>query len=156
MESSLMCFLACITFRLRSSSSHKKWWNKLQNYAETSYEGEPSYTKIPYVSRDKVYSPGKYRGLGMKNLNMWIRAYVAKLVWAIVKKRDNLWIHWIRGRYIKARELWDYTQHVTQVDYPKENYKDIWSKVLTDWGISLKVEGSDQCINSLKKLQLAR
>ena len=45
----------------------------------------------------------------MKNLNMWNEACVAKLVWAIAVKADNLWVKWIHERYVKGKDWWHYT-----------------------------------------------
>jgi len=99
--------------------------------------GEASYSKIPYASWDKVCSQRKQGGLGIKNLSLWNRVCVAKLVWAIAKKKDGLWIHWVHGRYLKGGEWWVYTpkgdtsqywkklHKVKELfkDYPKEDYK---------------------------------
>ena len=45
----------------------------------------------------------------MKNLNLWNQACTTKAVWAIAKKKDNLWVQWFHRRYIKEKEWWDYT-----------------------------------------------
>ncbi|KAJ8420711.1 LOW QUALITY PROTEIN: hypothetical protein Cgig2_031548 [Carnegiea gigantea] len=131
-------YIVLKTYTLCRESSPDKyyvvWHTKLHIYAETSYEGEASYSKIPY---DMVCSSRKQGGLGIKNLSPWNRAYVAKLVWAIENRKDSLWIHWVHGRYIKGREWWVYTPRGIQVgigkklhrvkelfkDYPKEDYK---------------------------------
>ncbi|KAJ8425246.1 hypothetical protein Cgig2_015853 [Carnegiea gigantea] len=100
----------------------------------TSYGGEARYSKIPYVSWERVCSPKNQGGLGVKNLLLWNKACVAKLVWATAKKKDCMWIMWVHGSYAQ----------------------DIWKKVLANWGIQMNVEGKDQYITSLKKMHQAR
>jgi len=52
--------------------------------------GNEYYKRPPHVAWDRVCTPKKQGGLGVKNLNMWNMAYVAKLVWAIAMKADSL------------------------------------------------------------------
>jgi len=54
--------------------------------------GEAEYKKAPYVAWDTICKPKNQRGLGIKNLNLWNQACIAKLIWAIAKKKDNLWV----------------------------------------------------------------
>ena len=63
--------------------------------------GKAEYQKAPYVSWDTVCTPKNEGGLGIKNLNMWNKASIAKLIWVIAKKKDNLWVQWVHGRYLK-------------------------------------------------------
>lgn len=42
-------------------------------------------------------------GLGLKDLFAWNKATIAKLVWAIAKKKDVLWVKWVHARYLKAK-----------------------------------------------------
>jgi len=42
-------------------------------------------------------------------LDKWNVACIAKLVWAIAKKKDSLWVQWVHGRYIKGRDWWEYS-----------------------------------------------
>jgi len=69
-------------------------------------------------------------------LNMWNMACVAKLVWAIAMKPDNLCIKWVHERYLRGRDWWHYTPKsdtswywkklvkvkVSFIAYPKEEY----------------------------------
>ncbi|KAJ8431666.1 hypothetical protein Cgig2_008598 [Carnegiea gigantea] len=45
------------------------------------------YRKIPHVSWEETCKPKKYGGLGLINMEAWNHASIAKLVWAITKKR---------------------------------------------------------------------
>ena len=71
--------------------------------------GEGEYRREPYVSWDAVCLPRKKGGLGIKNLDKWNVASIAKLVWAISLKKDILWVRWVHGRYIKGRDWWGCT-----------------------------------------------
>jgi len=60
-----------------------------------------SCKKIPYVAWDNICKPKKYGGLGLRNLDAWNKASLAKLVWAVAMKKDSLWMKWVHERYIK-------------------------------------------------------
>ena len=47
-------------------------------------------------------------GLGLKYFKMWNKATIAKLVWAIPKKKDILWVRWIHGTHLKEKSWWNY------------------------------------------------
>ena len=79
------------------------------------------YQRAPYVSWDTLYTPKTKGGLSVKNLNMWNMACIVKLVWAIAKKKDSLWFQWIHERYLRGKEIWDYT--------PKGDTSWYWKKM---------------------------
>ena len=99
--------------------------------------GEGDYKRVPYVAWEYVCLPRKKGGLGVKNLDLWNAASIAKLVWAISMKKDILWVRWVHERYIKGRDWWGYTHKgdsswywkklnkikVKFRDYPKAIYK---------------------------------
>ena len=68
-----------------------------------------NYNRTPYVAWDIVCTPKKQGGLGVKNLNLWNIACVAKLVWTIAMKKDSFWVKWVHGRYIRGGDWWNYT-----------------------------------------------
>ena len=82
---------------------------------------EACYSKIAYVSWERVCSPKNKGGLRVKNLYLWNKACVAKLVWALAKKEDCMWIMWVHGRYIQGKEWADYT--------PKGDTSWYWKKL---------------------------
>jgi len=59
------------------------------------------YQKSPYISWTKTCTPKKYRGISLKNLGAWNKAYTVKIVWVVALKKDSLWVNWVHGRYIK-------------------------------------------------------
>ena len=84
--------------------------------------GEGEYKRAPYVAWDSVCLPKKQGGLGIKHLDKWNIACIAKLVWDISLKKDSLWVKWVHGRYIKGREWWGYT--------PKGDSSWYWKKLI--------------------------
>ena len=66
--------------------------------------GNADYNKIPYISWQSTCLPKKHGGIGLKNLTAWNTACIAKLVWGIAKKKDQLWIKWIHHRYLKEND----------------------------------------------------
>ena len=65
---------------------------------------------------------------------MWNYACIAKLVWAIAKKKDCLWVKWVNRRYIKCRDWWEYT--------PKGDSSWYWKKLnkaKDKFGVTLRI-----------------
>ncbi|KAM6543686.1 hypothetical protein CsatB_008133 [Cannabis sativa] len=60
------------------------------------------------VAWEKVCCPKKTGGLGQMYIPHWNAAAMVKHVWAIEKKKDNLWVKWIHSVYIKQESWWDY------------------------------------------------
>uniref|UniRef100_A0A803NHZ5 Reverse transcriptase n=1 Tax=Cannabis sativa TaxID=3483 RepID=A0A803NHZ5_CANSA len=53
------------------------------------------------VAWEKVCCPKKVGGLGQMYIPQWNAAAMVKHVWAIEKKKDNLWVKWVHSVYIK-------------------------------------------------------
>lgn len=62
------------------------------------------------VSWDTVCLPKKYGGLNIKNNKQWDITLVGKLIWQLAGKKDNLWVKWVHGIYIKNEEenIWEH------------------------------------------------
>ena len=54
--------------------------------------GNETFKKIPYILWEETCKPKKYGWFGMLDIEAWNSASVAKLVWAITKKEDMLWV----------------------------------------------------------------
>ena len=66
------------------------------------------YQRSPFMSWSTTCTPKMYGGVSLKNLGAWNKAIVAKIVWAIVEKKDLLWIKWVHGRYLRNQDWSDY------------------------------------------------
>ena len=64
--------------------------------------GSPDSRRIPPISWSTTCLPRKYGGYGIKNMALWNLASVAKLVWAVATKKDNLWVKWVHEKYLKS------------------------------------------------------
>lgn len=54
-----------------------------------------------------ICSPRSKGGLGLLPLLAINVACLFKQVWAIVAGVDNIWIEWIKSRYLRGKSLWD-------------------------------------------------
>jgi len=68
---------------------------------------------------------------------VWNKATIAKLVWAVIRKKDILWVKWVHGRYSKHRPWWDNTPaqdssgHWRRICQVKEDFKIACTNPLT-------------------------
>ena len=53
------------------------------------------------ISWQKTCLTKKQGGLGIKDFEAWKKALIAKLVWAIAKKKYLLLLKWIHEKYLK-------------------------------------------------------
>ena len=60
------------------------------------------------MSWNEICTPKKYGGLGMKNLELWNKASIAKLVCAVALKKDMSWVRWIHDRYLQRIDWWEF------------------------------------------------
>lgn len=85
------------------------------------WQGEEHYTKPGHVRWEKVCSPKKQGGLGIKNLYLWNMLAVGKFVWSIAVKQDTLWVKWVHSIYIKNKSWLDYK--------PPQNASWVWRHI---------------------------
>uniref|UniRef100_A0A803QN61 Reverse transcriptase zinc-binding domain-containing protein n=1 Tax=Cannabis sativa TaxID=3483 RepID=A0A803QN61_CANSA len=57
-------------------------------------------------SWEKVCLPKKYGGFAFREGRKWNTSLMAKFVWAISSKQDNLWVRWINANYLKGKDFW--------------------------------------------------
>lgn len=60
------------------------------------WTGSTEISKISLVSWDKLCMPQVAGGLNLQNVRLWTKVSILKLLWAINKKKDYLWIKWIQ------------------------------------------------------------
>ena len=60
------------------------------------------------VAWKDVSKPMKEGGLGIRNLNEWNQAAIAKLIWKIQDPTSSsIWTHWVQANMLKGRSLWE-------------------------------------------------
>ncbi|XP_062074820.1 uncharacterized protein LOC133778814 [Humulus lupulus] len=78
-----------------------------------------SYTPR-YVAWEQLCRSKSEGGLGIRNSLLWNMAAIAKYVWAIASKQDNLWVRWIHSVYLKDENWWDYISPINGSWYWKQ------------------------------------
>ena len=73
------------------------------------WTGEKNPSKKALVSWAQLCLPRVAGGLNIKDIGLWNKAAVTKLLWAITFKKDRLWCKWVDTYYIKGRSLHDLT-----------------------------------------------
>jgi len=71
--------------------------------------GDEVYKRMPYVSWEETCQSNKCGGLGIRNMEAWNKASIAKLVWVVAKTKDLMWVRWVYERYMKNKPWWEYT-----------------------------------------------
>jgi len=91
--------------------------------------GTADYTKCPYMSWEYTCTPEKFGGIGLKNLALWNKASIAKLVWFVAMEKDVLWVKWVHQKYLKRLDWGAYqtpadcSWHWRNVVATKETFK---------------------------------
>ncbi|CAN1233139.1 Putative ribonuclease H protein At1g65750 [Linum perenne] len=57
------------------------------------------------VSWSEVTFPKKEGGLGLKDLKLWNRAHVFRLLWEVFASQGSIWVAWLRSYRVKGRDL---------------------------------------------------
>ena len=65
-----------------------------------------SYKKVPFENWNDTCSGKRSVGIGMKNLDAWNKAYIAKLVQEIAKNKDLLQVKWVHDKYLSTQNWW--------------------------------------------------
>ncbi|GKB30917.1 RNA-directed DNA polymerase, eukaryota, reverse transcriptase zinc-binding domain protein, partial [Tanacetum coccineum] len=61
------------------------------------------------VAWKEVCKPKDEGGLGLKNLQTWNHALLAKHVWNIAIKKDTLWVKWVHSVKLRGKNIWGIT-----------------------------------------------
>ncbi|KAL2942962.1 hypothetical protein RDABS01_031310 [Bienertia sinuspersici] len=77
------------------------------------WHGTSSSKRMCPVSWEEICLPKHEGGLGVRNILHWNTAAVGKHVWAIARKKDNMWVRWVHSIYIKDQD-WN-TYKPTQI-----------------------------------------
>ncbi|XP_048502717.1 uncharacterized protein LOC125498533 [Beta vulgaris subsp. vulgaris] len=72
------------------------------------WSGEYYSTKPGNVDWNTTCLPKRAGGLGFRRIETWNQAALGKLIWAIAKKEDTLWIRWVNAVYVKNADWWTY------------------------------------------------
>ncbi|XP_062118867.1 uncharacterized protein LOC133832558 [Humulus lupulus] len=99
------------------------------------WSGQASLAGTGRLSWDYVCQSKKAGGLGFKNSTDWNIAAMGKYVWAVVEKKDNLWVKWVHHVYIKQEDWWNYSAPVysswywRKIDEVKRKFKSLIARL---------------------------
>lgn len=74
------------------------------------WDGKVATNRSPLMAWDLVCRPKREGGLGITEYIRWNKAAIAKYVWNIAQKADNLWVKWINNVCLKDNDWWQYSQ----------------------------------------------
>ncbi|XP_019238392.1 PREDICTED: uncharacterized protein LOC109218478 [Nicotiana attenuata] len=72
------------------------------------WDGKVNTNRVPLVACDLICRLKIEGGLGIIDCETWNQAAIAKYVWNIAKKVDNLWVQWVDHIYLKKKDWWLY------------------------------------------------
>ncbi|KAF6158173.1 hypothetical protein GIB67_014967 [Kingdonia uniflora] len=65
-------------------------------------------------------------GLNNRNIETTNRAAIMRQIWALIARKDNIWVHWITKNYLRGRSLWSIN--------PPADCSWCWRKLLQELG----------------------
>lgn len=86
------------------------------------WNGQINSRKPPVIAWDIMCKPKDKGGIGFINCMIWNEAAIAKYVWNISKKADNLWVKWVNHVYLKGVDWWQYKPPQDSCWYWKKIY----------------------------------
>ena len=84
----------------------KKVLKEIQNFCRIFlWTGLTDPSKRSLVAWHSLCLPRSAGGWNLKEMGLWNKAAVSKLLWALTHKKDRLWSRWVHTYYIKNRPL---------------------------------------------------
>ncbi|XP_060969634.1 uncharacterized protein LOC133036884 [Cannabis sativa] len=68
-------------------------------------------SKLHRASWEKVCLPKNLGGVGFREGKKWIKALIAKFLWALSHKQDCLWVKWINSIHLKGMDIWNFPKN---------------------------------------------
>ncbi|KAJ8429569.1 hypothetical protein Cgig2_010282 [Carnegiea gigantea] len=98
--------------------------NKItQLFRNYLWGGIEEFKRVPLISWQHACLPKAQGGLGLKDFTAWNKATIAKVIWAIARKKDISWVKWLHGRYIRGKSWWNFTSAPDSSWYYKKIYQ---------------------------------
>ncbi|KAG2292653.1 hypothetical protein Bca52824_039322 [Brassica carinata] len=92
------------------------------------------------VAWDSVTTPKSEGGLGLKNIRIWNRTCLLKLLWMLFFKQESIWSAWIQDNVIKDSSFWNLKEHQSHTWIFKQilesNLASQWLRIIPGNGIS--------------------
>ncbi|KAL0456550.1 UNVERIFIED_CONTAM: hypothetical protein Slati_0994200 [Sesamum latifolium] len=85
------------------------------------------------VAWEEICHPKEEGGLGIRHIQSWNVALLARVLWNIHRKADTLWVQWINGVYLRGGSIWDWQPK--KGDSPLlQRLADIRNRLVTEFG----------------------
>ncbi|CAL1405087.1 unnamed protein product [Linum trigynum] len=68
---------------------------------------EDGSRKKAFMAWDKLATPKKEGGLGIRNFGVWNKACVLRHLWEILTLGGSIWVAWISRYRLKGRSIWE-------------------------------------------------
>ncbi|KAL0415991.1 UNVERIFIED_CONTAM: hypothetical protein Slati_3431000 [Sesamum latifolium] len=91
---------------------------------------------------EEIYHPKEEGGLGIRHIQSWNVALLARVLWKIHRKADTLWLKWVNGVYLRGTSVSDWQSK--KGDSPLlRRLADIQDRLIAAFGTS---EAAVQCM----------
>ncbi|KAL2253455.1 UNVERIFIED_CONTAM: Retrovirus-related Pol polyprotein from type-2 retrotransposable element R2DM [Sesamum indicum] len=85
------------------------------------------------VAWEEICHPKEEGGLGIRHIQSWNVALLARVLWNIHRKADTLWVQWVNGVYLRGASIWEWQPK--KGDSPLlQRLAEIRNRVVTDFG----------------------
>ncbi|KAL2248485.1 UNVERIFIED_CONTAM: hypothetical protein Sindi_2700800 [Sesamum indicum] len=85
------------------------------------------------IAWEEICHPKEEGGLGIRHIQSWNVALLARVLWNIHRKADTLWVQWVNGVYLRGASIWDWQPK--KGDSPLlQRLAEIRNRVVTDFG----------------------
>ncbi|KAK4422080.1 hypothetical protein Salat_2159000 [Sesamum alatum] len=64
-------------------------------------------SKRASVAWEEIYHPKEEGGLGIRHIQSWNVALLARVLWNIHRKAETLWVKWVNEVYLRGASVWD-------------------------------------------------
>lgn len=94
--------------------------------------GSEESRKLHLLSWDQVTQDRQNGGLGLKNLRKQNKAFIIKLCWNLLNRKEALWVKVLRSKYLCGANTTPIVQKKTFSSFTWQSIVKVWSKFL--WG----------------------
>ncbi|KAL2248951.1 UNVERIFIED_CONTAM: Retrovirus-related Pol polyprotein from type-2 retrotransposable element R2DM [Sesamum indicum] len=85
------------------------------------------------VAWEEICHPKEEGGLGIRHIQSWNVALLARVLWNFHRKADTLWVQWVNGVYLRGASIWEWQPK--KGDSPLlQRLAEIRNRVVTDFG----------------------
>ncbi|KAL2237429.1 UNVERIFIED_CONTAM: hypothetical protein Sindi_0934600, partial [Sesamum indicum] len=107
------------------------------------------------VAWEEICHPKEEGGLGIRHIQSWNVALLARVLWNIHRKADTLWVQWVNGVYLRNASIWDW--HPKKGDSPLlQRLAEIRNRMISEFGSSEAAIEQMTRWSTLKGLQTSK